>query len=168
MIATLITPRLTLRAARAEDAAALGRFISGPRSPGIGGPSPASAAAEWIAHVLGNWQRRGCGLWDITLTAIGEAIGRSGVLHHDGWPEPELAWHLYDGFEEQGFRAEAAAAARDHLQGPLGLPPMFSFVEPPNTRSRGVARRLGAVVERQAEWEGLTFDIFRHRPGASA
>lgn len=168
MIPMLTTARLTLRAARADDAAALGSFIAGPRSPGIGGPYPASAAADWIAHDLANWETKRSGLWVITLTTTGEAIGRTGVLHHEGWPEPELAWHLYDGFEGQGHMTEAATAARDHLQGPLGLPPLFSFVEPGNTRSRGVALRLGAVVERQAEWHGLTFDIFRHRQRPSA
>ena len=87
--ATLTTARLSLRAGQAGDAEPLGRFIAGPRSPGIGGPYPASAAAGWVADDLANCENRGSGLWIVTLTATGEVMGRTGVLHHDGWPEPD-------------------------------------------------------------------------------
>jgi RimJ/RimL family protein N-acetyltransferase len=161
---TLTTQRLTLRAGRPEDAEPLGRFMESPRAVGIGGPYPASEAAEWIADDAANWATRGCGMWIVTLTATGEAIGRIGALHHDGW-EPELGWHLFDGFEGRGYAFEAATAARDHLH--LTLPPVFSFVEPTNLRSRALAQRMGAVVERQVELHGVTLDIFRHRKGAA-
>lgn len=163
MIPTLTTARLTLRAGSPADAAPLGRFMESPRAAGIGGPYPASAAAAWIADDANNWATRGSGMWIVTLTETGEAIGRIGALHHPGWPEPELGWHLFDGFEGQGFAFEAATAARDHLH--LTLPPVFSFVEPTNPRSRALALRMGAVVERQVQFHGVTLDIFRHRKG---
>lgn len=157
---TLITQRLTLRAGRPEDAEPLGRFMESPRAVGIGGPYPASEAAVWIADDAEKWATRGSGMWIVTLTATGEAIGRIGALHHVGW-EPELGWHLFDGFEGQGYAFEAAMAARDHLH--LTLPPVFSFVEPSNPRSRALALRMGAVEERRVEVHGVTLDIFRHR-----
>lgn len=165
---SLTTARLTLRAGRPEDAGPLGRFMESPRAEGIGGPYPASEAAEWIANDAANWETRGCGMWIVTLSASGAAIGRIGALHHQGWPEPELGWHLFDGFEGQGYALEAASAARDHLQDVLGLPPVFSFVEPTNRRSRALAQRLGAVVERQVVFDGVTLDIFRHVKGGAA
>lgn len=145
--ATLTTARLSLRAGQAGDAEPLGRFIAGPRSPGIGGPYPASAAAGWVADDLANCENRGSGLWIVTLTATGEVMGRTGVLHHDGWPAPELAWHLYDGVERQGFAHEAARAARDCCDRVPGLPPMVSLIDADNPASIRVAERLGATCE---------------------
>lgn len=165
---TVTTARLTLRAGSPADADPLGRFMESPRATGIGGPYPASAAAEWIADDAANWATRGCGMWIVTLGATGEPIGRIGALHHQGWPEPELGWHLFDGFEGHGYAYEAAAAARDHLHHAVGLPPVFSFVEPTNPRSRALAQRMGAVVERQVQFDGVTLDIFRHVKGAFA
>jgi RimJ/RimL family protein N-acetyltransferase len=165
-VPTLITPRLTLRGGLPEDAEALGRFMESPRAAGIGGPYPASDAAAWIASDLNNWATRGTGMWIVTLTATGEPIGRIGALHHPGW-EPELGWHLFDGYEGQGYAFEAASAARDHLQDVLGLPPVFSFVEPTNPRSRALALRMRAVVERQVVFDGVTLDIFRHVKGGA-
>lgn len=37
-------------------------------------------------------------------------VGRIGVICHDGWPGPELGWHLFS--EGKGYANEAALAAK--------------------------------------------------------
>lgn len=156
------TPRLVLRGPEPRDAAPLGRFMSSQRAKWIGGPYPDADAPAWLAHQQDVWVRRGWGSWIVTLKSDGTAAGRIGLLEHDGWPEPELAWFLFDGFEGQGYAREAALAARDYSNESLGLSPLFSFIEPGNARSRKLAERLGAKRERAARFHDIDFDIYRH------
>jgi len=164
---TLHTARLTLRAPHLSDAEALAAFWQSPRSLFIGGASSADGAVPSIQHSLGAWALRGYGLWTITLTATGQPIGRTGVLTHADWPEPELAWHLFDGFEGQGLAHEAVLAARSHCHGALQMDPLFSFIHPRNHRSKALAIRLGATLETDTTLQGDTIHIFRH-PGGTA
>ena len=161
------TARLVLREPLGSDADPLGTFISSERAIWIGGPYPATDAPDWLAHQRDVWARRGWGSWIATLKNGGTPIGRIGLLEHDGWPEPELAWFLFDGFEGRGYAREAAFAARSYCYATLSLPALFSFIEPGNGRSRKLAQSLGAERERVARFQDIDFDIFRH-PGPEA
>lgn len=168
MIPSLTTARLTLRGPKDSDAAALGAFLESPRAAWIGGPWPASDAPDWLAHCHAQWAVRGRGQWIVALRLDDTPIGRVGLLDHTDWPEPELAWLLFADFEAQGYAHEAATAARAHANGPLGLPALFSFIEPTNERSRRLAERLGAHHERDVRFQDLDFQVFRHPLGAAA
>ncbi len=161
-IPTIATERLTLRGPKDSDGTALAAFLSSPRATWIGGPYPADEAPDWLDHQRTIWANRGWGSWIAALGDTDEPIGRVGLLDHDGWPEPELAWFLFDGHEGKGYACEAALAARAHANGALGLPPLFSFIDPANTRSHALALRLGAVHECDARFEGHDFHIYRH------
>ncbi len=165
-IPLLKTARLVLRGPQDSDAAPLGRFMGSPRATWIGGPYPENDAPAWLAHQQEVWARRGWGSW-IAALPDNTPIGRIGLLEHEGWPEPELAWFVFSDYEGQGFAHEAALAARTYANGSLGLPPLFSFIDPANDRSRALAERLGAVHERDARYMDHTFGIYRH-PGAEA
>jgi len=164
---TLHTTRLTLRAAKASDAAPLGAFLASARAEWIGGPWPGNDAADWLDHGRQMWAEHGRGSWIVAL-ADDTPIGRAGLLEHEGWPEPELGWFLFDAFDGHGYAQEAAIAARNHANGPLGLPPLFSFIEPANVRSRALAERLGAAFESNARFMDHDFHIYRHPIGAAA
>jgi RimJ/RimL family protein N-acetyltransferase len=166
-IPVLTTARLKLRGPKDSDAVALGAFLTSPRAQWIGGPYPAEDAPDWLSHQQDIWNKRGWGSWIAALKDSDTPIGRVGLLDHDGWPEPELAWFLFEGFEGHGYAAEAAIAARAYAAGTLGLSPLFSFVEPANKRSRALAERLGAAHERDASFKGHSFRIYRH-PGHEA
>jgi RimJ/RimL family protein N-acetyltransferase len=84
------------------------------------------------------------------------------VIFPQGTPEPELAWGLFDGFEGHGYAQEAALAARDHARTAIGLGPLASFIEPENTRSIALAKRLGAWFGGVFEEDGKTLHIYRH------
>jgi len=161
-IPTLTSARLTLRGPKGTDAGPLGAFLAGPRAAWIGGPWPETDAADWLAYQQRIWDEHGSGSWIVALRGDDTPIGRIGLLHHAAWAEPELAWFLFDGFEGRGFAHEAAFAARAYAQATLGLPPLFSFIEPANLRSRALAERLGAKPERQVSFQGLDFTVYRH------
>jgi RimJ/RimL family protein N-acetyltransferase len=168
-IPVLTTARLILRGPHDSDAQALAAFLESPRAAWIGGPYQASDAPDWLSHQRDRWAKRGRGSWIAALRDGDFPIGRVGLLDHDGWPEPELAWFLFSGFEGQGYAHEAALAARAHANVTLGLPPLFSFIEPANLRSKALAERLGAVHERDVRFKDHDFRLYRHpAPGASA
>ncbi len=168
MIPELTTERLTLRGPKPADAAPLGAFLAGARSVWIGGPWTASEAPDWLDDQVNVWQRRGWGSWVVAHREDDCAIGRVGLLEHDGFDEPELGWMLFDGFEGRGLAFEAVVTARRFAQGDLGLPALCSFLEDGNLRSHRLAERLGAQPERRITLDGLDLALWRHPAGGAA
>ena len=166
-IPTVTTDRLTLREPRESDLEAMLAFGQSPRSSFVGGPMDRWETWGRLLSGIGHWALRGYGFWSVDLTSTGQMIGRVGVGFHDGWPEPELGWHIYDGFEGKGYAFEAALAARDNAANHMGLGPLISLIDPTNLRSAALAKRLGAVVERQIPLFDHPADVYRHPPTVS-
>lgn len=161
-IPTLNTERLALRAPAEADFPAMLAFNDSPRAVFLGGGGPRQQVWRALLSNIGHWALRGYGFWSVD-TKAGEFIGRVGVIYHDGWLEPELAWHLFEGFEGKGYAYEAALASRDWALG-QGMGPLVSMIDPENTRSIALATRLGATLERTDPGDGKPFHIYRH-PG---
>jgi RimJ/RimL family protein N-acetyltransferase len=162
-IPTLTTPRLTLRPPRESDFAAMLAFNDSPRNKYVGGTLERRWVWRGLVGNIGHWALRDYGLFSVD-THTGDFIGRIGVLFHDEWPEPELAWHLYDGFEGKGYAHEAALAARDDYHARISPKPLISMIDVANTRSEALALRLGAVRERTETDKDGDYHIYRH-PG---
>lgn len=162
MIPLLQTERLTLRGPVDSDVAPLAAFLLSARSEWIGGPYPEDDAAEWLDWQGAQWAKHGRGSWIVALRRDDIPVGRVGLLEHEGWPEPELGWFLFEGFDGHGYAYEAALAARAYANGTLGLPPLFSFIEPRNQRSQALALRLGAKPERDVVFMGIAMTVYRH------
>ncbi len=169
-IPTLTTERLTLRPPAEADFPAMLAFNDSPRSAFVGGGRDRPWVWRSLLANIGHWALRGFGFYSVD-THAGVMIGRIGVIHHDGWPEAELGWHLYDGAEGRGYALEAARAARADYHARISPEPLMSMVVPENHRSIALAKRLGAVFERLDPGEGKPFDIpfavYRH-PGEPA
>lgn len=163
-IPTLTTQRLILRGPKDSDVAPLAAFLISPRAKWIGGPHPDADAAEWLGWQRGRWAKLGRGSWIVALPDDDTPIGRMGLLEHEGWPEPEPGWFLFEGFDGHGYAHEAALAARAHAAEVLNLPPLFSFIEPANQRSKALALRLGAMPEKDVRLKGTALTVYRH-PG---
>ncbi len=166
-VPVLSSQRLILREPRLADFDSYAEFSASPRAGFVGGPMDRAQAWRRFAAGLGHWILRGFGLWTIEDKATGAVAGRTGLILHEGWPETELGWQIYDGFEGQGYAHEAATLARDHAIRVMGLPPMISLIAPANSRSRRLAERMGAHIEREAEVTGIPCLIYRH-PKAAA
>ena len=166
-IPTIETARLILRGPVEADFPTVERFMASPRAAFIGGPvTDRFQAWRGFLAVLGHWALRGYGFFTVTLKD-GTLVGRVGLINHIGWHEPELGWHLFDGFEGHGYAAEAAIAARDWAASELGLGPLISHIDADNTRSLALARRLGATHERDTTVLGLPAQVWRHPAPAS-
>lgn len=164
---TLTTARLTLRPPRESDFAALCAFgQSEDRMRFLGGTVDANAQWRTLLADMGHWALRGYGLFSIELSASGEFVGRAGPIFHNHDDEPELAWHLFEGFEGNGYAAEAATAARDWYYANTGNGPLTSWINVENHASQALARRLGAWTERDdVTASGHVGQVWRH-PGA--
>ena len=110
---------------------------------------------------IGHWALRDYGFYSVD-TKAGDFIGRIGVIYHDGWDEPELAWHLFDGFEGKGYAMEAALAARADYHARITQQPPISYIDVTNTRSEALAKRLGASIERTLNDEKGHHHVYRH------
>ncbi len=161
-IPTVETERLILRNYRESDLDAVAAFNQTERSHWIGGPKNRHECWRVIIGIIGHWALRGYGLWMIEEKATGKQAGAAGIIHHEGWDEPELGWHLYDGFEGKGIAYEAALAARTYAAQNFGITAPISHIDPKNTRSVALAKRLGATFECEGEVIGHPCHIYRH------
>lgn len=160
-IPSLTSERLILRAPREQDFDAMLAFNASPRAGFIGGEAPRQQVWRGLLANIGHWALRGYGFFSVD-THAGEFVGRVGVINHDGWPEPELAWHLFDGAEDKGYAIEAALAARADAHTRLGMPALMSMIDPANRRSLNLARRLGAAFERSGSLNSHAYHLYRH------
>lgn len=159
---TLTTERLVLRAQRAADFEPFAALLASDRSKWMGGPCSRKDAWLWFAADSGGWSLSGCGGWTIERRSDGAVVGQVGCNKPDFFPEVELGWLLYDGFEGHGYAAEAASAVRDWAFGPRDLPTLVSYVSPGNDASIRLAERLGAIRDPMAPRPDPEDLVFRH------
>ncbi|HKK35900.1 MAG TPA: GNAT family N-acetyltransferase, partial [Paracoccaceae bacterium] len=103
----LETERLRLRAPSEADFEPFAAFYATERSRFVGGPLPRGKVWRSHAALVGHWALRGYGWWSLEERATGALAGRVGLFHPEGWPEPEIGWTLFDGFEGRGYATEA-------------------------------------------------------------
>jgi len=160
-IPTLETERLRLRAPTRADFDAYEAFMLSPRSH----LSDATPRKVWhlFATEFFGWCLEGSGHW-IIERHDGTVVGVTGISHPSYYPEPEMGWALYDGFEGHGYATEAATAARDWAKDRLAS--LVSYTHPGNLRSIAVAERLGAwrddAVTRPTSASGEAVLAYRH------
>jgi RimJ/RimL family protein N-acetyltransferase len=160
-IPTLTTARLVLRAPREQDFPAMLAFNDSARSVFVGGQAERRWVWRGLLANIGHWALRGYGFYSVD-TQAGEFVGRVGVIYHDGWDAPELAWHLFDGFEGRGYAFEAAVAARADYHARISATPLISYIDVANRRSEALVQRLGAVIERTLNDDKGHHHIYRH------
>ncbi|OEO31263.1 GNAT family N-acetyltransferase [Devosia insulae DS-56] len=163
-IPTLRTRRLVLRAPVPADFDAYRDLMASSRSTFMGGPFDEARAWGLFCHDIACWTLFGHGALMIDVATTGECVGQVGINHGPLFPEKELGWLLYDGFEGQGYVTEAAAALRDWAFAELGLASLVSYFHPANARSIAVAQRLGAVRDDDAPRQDAEDLVYRHLP----
>jgi ribosomal-protein-alanine N-acetyltransferase len=165
-IPTLETARFRLRAPEMRDFEAYAAFRASPRSVTVGGPFDRVAAHSQLTAIIGHWQLRGFGRWIVADLADDTALGLVGLHHPEDWPEPEIAWSLFDGAEGKGYACEAAMAVRAYAYDVLGWKTVASLIVPTNTRSVALAKRLGAELEGNYAHPVLgPLQVWRHQKG---
>ncbi|MCU0829254.1 MAG: GNAT family N-acetyltransferase [Tabrizicola sp.] len=160
-IPALTTNRLILREPREADFPTMLAFNDSPRTRYVGGKLERRWVWRGLLANIGHWALRGYGFYSVD-TKAGEFVGRVGVIYHDGWDEPELAWHLYDGFEGKGYGQEAALAARADYHARISPRPLISYIDVANSRSEALALRLGATRETTVADPDGDYHVYRH------
>lgn len=159
----LTTARLTLRPFTLADYPAFAACLQSPRACGMGGPFDSFGAWSLFCHDVAGWALYGHGGLAITHSVDGVVMGEIVLNAGPLFPEPELGWTLYDGFEGQGYATEAAAALRDWAFAQLPYPSLVSYCDADNLASQAVALRLGAVPDADAPRPDPSDLVFRHR-----
>ncbi|MEM8632602.1 MAG: GNAT family N-acetyltransferase [Pseudomonadota bacterium] len=157
----LETGRTRLRPLQPSDFEPYAAFLASERSIHMDGPVSRDTAWCWFCNDTAHWPLFGYGA--LMIEVGGETAGQVGLTHGIRFPEHELGWFLYDGYQGKGYATEAAAALRAYAYATAGLRSIVSYCSAENAGSIAVAERLGAVLDPDAPRpEGDDCLVFRH------
>lgn len=145
LIPTVETERLILRAPDQQDFEPYAEFLASDRSHSVGGPKSRREAWSALAAIIGHWSLRGFGRWIIDAKSGETSLGIVGLHHPEGWPRPEIAWTIFSAGEGKSYAYEAALAARTYAYKTLGWKSVVSLIDPKNTRSVALEKRMDAT-----------------------
>lgn len=142
----LVTDRLILRPPAAEDFDSFAEMCTETKTMRfIGGACERSAAwRQWCA-LAGAWHIRGFSMFSVIERDTGEWVGRLGPWEPAEWPGPEIAYGVRAKFAGRGYAHEGAVAACDFAVEFLKWPTLMHCIDPANTASQALAKRLGAA-----------------------
>lgn len=162
---TLETERLILRPPAPEDFEGWAAFSADEETMRhLGGVQPRPVAWRFMAAMTGAWTLRGFSMFSVIEKTTGRWIGRLGPWMPEGWPGTEVGWGLIREAWGKGYATEGAAATIDWAFDTLGWTEVIHTIEPENTGSQAVARRLGSTNLRQtpmpAPFEHIVCDVW--------
>lgn len=162
-IPSIETERLRLRCPKMSDFEPYADFRCSARAIHLGGPNTRAEAFDKLGEIIGHWHLRGFGRWMIADKETDEPLGVAGPFFPDDWPEPEIAWSVFEKAEGRGIAYEAARASLKYAYQTLGWRTAVSCTTPENTRSQALAKRLGAQREENfVTVDGLDLQVYRH------
>lgn len=147
----LETPRLRLRAHRADDLDALHAIWSEPEVYRCIGGEPATRQDVWMRLLRygGMWPMLGYGFWAVEEKASGALVGDLGYADFQREITPsldgmlELGWVLTSSVHGRGYASEALAAILAWGDGYLGTHRAACIIAPDNAASIRVAEKAG-------------------------
>lgn len=167
---TLETERLILRPPAACDFEAWVAFMADePAARHIGGVQSREVVWRSLCSVTGAWIIAGFSMFSVIEKATGDWVGRLGPWRPEGWPGTEVGWGIVRDRWGRGYATEGAIAATDWAFDTLGWTEVIHTIDPLNTGSAAVARRLGSTILRQAQmpppFADLTVDVWGQSRG---
>lgn len=163
IIPTVETENLRLRAPKWSDFDAFAAFRMSARTAHVGGACSRTQAFDKLGEIIGHWHLRGYGRWMVADKHSDQPLGVVGCFYPDDWPEPEIAWSVFEEAEGRGIAFEASVATLRFAYQTLGWTTAVSCTTPENTRSQALALRLGAVREDDfTTVDGMVLQVFRH------
>lgn len=143
------TERLLLRPPRWEDFEPWATFAADVEATRyIGGVLSRSMAWRSFMCMVGAWQIDGFAFFSVIEKATGQWVGRVGPWCPAEWPGTEVGWSLVRASHGRGYATEAARAATTWAFDTLGWSEVIHTIDPANTASQQVAKRLGSTLMR--------------------
>ena len=135
---------------------ASGRFITADGKP------VTDAFVGWrnAAIMAGHWALHGVGMFVVEEKQTGRFAGRVGPWLPPGWPGFEIGWGIASAFRGKGYALEAARASIDWAFATFEIDQIIHCIDRENIASQSVARRLGAIIEREYDLFGHVADIW--------
>ena len=112
----------------------------------VGGPIERPAAWRGFMTMAGAWSINGFGMFSVIEKETGRWVGRVGPWRPEGWPGTEVGWGVIPEVQGKGYATEAATAAIDWAFDTLGWTEVIHCIDPANTPSQVVAKKLGSAV----------------------
>ncbi|HEY4303226.1 MAG TPA: GNAT family N-acetyltransferase [Gemmatimonadaceae bacterium] len=151
MTPVLETERLLLRVPALDDLDRWAEMMADPiAAKFIGGVQPKTVVWRIVMQTVGAWHAAGSSMFSVVEKASGNWIGRVGPWQPLGWPGTEVGWGLHPDAWGKGFAFEAAVASTEFAFDTLGWSEVVHCINPSNTPSQKVAKRLGARILRKA------------------
>ncbi len=121
-------------------------------------------AGTWraMASMAGQWLLRGYGPYAVEEKSTQSVLGTVGLWYPLEWPEPEIKWALARRHQGKGYASEAVRAVQSMVQECLPDLSLISLIDCRNAASIRLALAVGATLEREIEFAGSPFHIYRH------
>ena len=140
------TERLLLRPPRIEDFDAFAELQGDAEAARfIGGQVTRTEAWRRFLWQPGAWLVQGFGMFGVVEKASGQWVGQIGPWKPEGWPGNEIGYAFHPRAWGKGYATEAGTAAIDWAFANLGWDDIIHCIDPDNTASQNVARRLGST-----------------------
>jgi RimJ/RimL family protein N-acetyltransferase len=142
----LETERLILRLPEASDLDGWAEMSADEEtSRFIGGVKSRAETWRMLCAMRGAWDIKGFAMFSVIERATGAWVGRLGPWEPEGWPGNEIGWGVSPRFAGKGYAYEAVVATMDYAFDVLGWPDVIHTIDPENTRSLALAKRLGST-----------------------
>lgn len=159
----LETERLILREMTEADRPALQAVIGDPLTMCHFAHAYDDAGVDrWMRWCFACYEKRGFGLWAVTLRTTGEMIGDCGITMQDinGATLPEIGYHLNRNYWRQGYGKEAARACRDWFFTHTAYDAVYSYMTDDNEPSYRTAMANGMTRRDTYTEDGTTYRVY--------
>jgi len=160
----LETERLILRQFQDEDWKDLHHYYSSEEATRYTVGRAFSEGESWriMSAMLGHWVLRGYGPYALEEKSSSKVIGTAGFWYPNDWPSPEIKWALAPAYWGKGYASEAARALQKIGKEYLPEISLISLIAKENQASIKLALAVGACFDREIDFRGGKWDIYRH------
>lgn len=161
----LQTKHLTIREFTIDDLDDLSSLLGNKKVMhfSLAGPLTREQSKNYLEErILSHYAQFGFGLWAVIQSEDKRLIGCAGLMFQsiDGEELVELGYRFDPLYWGKGFASEAALAISQYAFDQLHLDQIISIIDPKNTRSVGVANRLGMHYWKDALFHNIPVNIY--------
>ncbi|WP_299773606.1 GNAT family N-acetyltransferase [uncultured Pseudoteredinibacter sp.] len=158
------TERLILRQFKDEDWKDLHEYYSSEEATRYTVGRAFSEGESWriMSAMLGHWILRDYGPYALEEKSSSKVIGTAGFWCPNDWPSPEIKWALAPAYWGKGYASEAARALQKIGKEYLPEISLISLIAKENQASIKLALAVGACFDREIDFRGGKWDIYRH------